>query len=245
MSQAKRSPMLTSPPQIPTPQRPILGVALDMDGLLFETESLYWQVGQQILQRRGHQFTSELQQRMMGRVGVAAIEQMIAFHSLSDDPHTMLAESDAIYHELLASGPEPMPGMDAFIALLQDSGVPFGVATSSRRIFATRILEPQPWCDSLAFLLTGDDVVNGKPHPEMYCRAAERLAIPPTRMLVLEDSGNGSAAAVAAGAVVIAVPNACTHDHPFENVFAIAKSLRDPIIAQTLGIEVSGAEPKD
>lgn len=235
------SPVFTPHPQNPGRQPLLRGVALDMDGLLFETESLYWQVGQRVLQRRGHQFCSQLQQRMMGRVGVAAMQQMIDFHALSDDPHQLLAESEQIYHELIATGPEPMPGMAELIELLQGSKIPFGIATSSRRKFALQILQPQRWFDSLAFLLTGDDVTHGKPHPEIYNRAAERLGIPASQMLVLEDSGNGSAAAVAAGAVVIAVPNACTNDHSFESVFAIAHSLRDPVIQQTLGIEVSGA----
>ncbi len=235
------SPVFTPVSQNPGRQPQLLGVALDMDGLLFETESLYWQVGQRVLQRRGHQFSSQLQQRMMGRVGVAAIEQMVDFHSLDDDPHQLLEEAEQIYHELIVDGPEPMPGMEELIELLREIGIPFGIATSSRRVFALKILQPQPWFDSLAFLLTGDDVTHGKPNPEIYNRAAERLGIHPSQMLVLEDSGNGSAAAVAAGAVVIAVPNACTGDHSFKSVFAIAHSLRDPIIRQTLGIEVSGA----
>lgn len=235
------SPVFTPSPQNPGPRPSLRGVALDMDGLLFETESLYWQVGQRVLQRRGHQFCSQLQQRMMGRVGVAAMQQMVDFHALCDDPQELLVESEQIYHELIADGPEPMPGMEELIELLQRLELPFGIATSSRRKFALQILQPQSWFDSLAFLLTGDDVTHGKPHPEIYHRAAERLRIPPSQMLVLEDSGNGSAAAVAAGAVVIAVPNACTSDHSFAAVFAIAHSLRDPIIRQTLGIEVSGA----
>jgi HAD superfamily hydrolase (TIGR01509 family) len=217
--------------------RRVLGVALDMDGLLFETESLYGIVGDRVLQQRGRRFCSDLQQRMMGRVGVAAIQQMIDFHGLSDDPHDLLAQCDAIYHELLADGPEPMPGLQRLIETLVASGVPFGVATSSRRTFAKRILEPQPWFDSLAFLLTGDDVQNGKPHPEMYLRAADRLGICPTQMLVLEDSGNGSAAGVAAGALVIAVPSEHTRHHAFDNVHAIAQSLLDPVIGRTLAAE--------
>lgn len=215
--------------------RPVLGVALDMDGLLFETESLYGVVGDRVLQRRGRRFCRDLQQRMMGRVGVAAIEQMIDFHSLEDDPHDLLAECDAIFDDLLAGGPRPMPGLDALIQTLIASAIPFGVATSSRRTFAERILHPQPWFDSLAFLLTGDDVRNGKPHPEIYLNAAERLGVNPATMLVLEDSGNGTAAGVAAGAIVIAVPSEHTRDHTFTNVHAIAESLLDPIIGQTLG----------
>ncbi len=221
------------------PSTPVQGVALDMDGLLFDTENLYWEVGQRLLVPRGHSFCSQLQQRMMGRIGVAAIQEMIDFHSLDDDPHELLAESDEIYSDLLGAGPPAMPGMPELIAALRCQGIPFGVATSSRGRFALRILRAQPWFESLAFLLTGDDVQFGKPHPEMYLLAANRLRIEPARMLVLEDSGNGSAAGVAAGAVVIAVPSEHTRQHAFPGVHAIAQTLADPVIHRLLNNEVS------
>lgn len=221
------------------PPATIRGVALDMDGLLFETESLYWAVGEQVLQRRGKQFCRDLQQRMMGRIGVAAIEQMIQFHQLDDDPQTLLQESDLLFNQFLGDGPTPMPGLSTLIDALVANEIAFGVATSSRRQFAQRFLEPQPWYHRLAFVLTGDDVQHGKPHPEMYLRAAAALQIPPQEMLVLEDSGNGAAAGVAAAAQVIAVPSEHTRNHDFNGVAAIAQSLSDPVIRQMLGLPVS------
>jgi HAD superfamily hydrolase (TIGR01509 family) len=217
------------------PPETVLGVALDMDGLLFDTERLYWDVGDRLLTERGRRFCAELQQRMMGRIGVAAIQEMIDFHSLDDEPHELLAQSDAIYSELLGAGPQEMFGMPQLIETLRQRSIPFGIATSSRAKFALRILQAQPWYDSLHFVLTGDDVRHGKPHPEMYHKAADRLGIAPSRMLVLEDSGNGSAAGVAAGAVVIAVPTPHTRHHAFTNVHAIAESLADPVIYRLLG----------
>lgn len=214
--------------------RTITGVALDMDGLLFDTESLYWQVGTTVLGRRGHQFTRILQQRMMGRVGVAALQEMVNHHSLSDCAQTLLDESDVIYEQLIVGGVPPMPGLERLIETLRSKQIPFGVATSSQRKFAEKILGAMPWYSDLRFILTGNDVQNGKPHPEIYLRAAKALEIAPMNMLVLEDSGNGSAAGVAAGAVVISVPNECTHDHPFPGVHAVAKSLEDPVILQLL-----------
>lgn len=213
----------------------IAGVALDMDGLLFDTESLYWQVGQTVLARRGYQFTRILQQRMMGRVGAAALQEMVAHHSLSDTAEVLLAESDEIYDRLILGGVPVMPGLDRLIDALRRSGLPFGVATSSQRKFAQRILSPMPWYSELRFVLTGDDVRHGKPHPEIYQRAASAMQITPANLLVLEDSGNGSASGVAAGAVVISVPNECTHDHSFEGVYGIAKGLDDPLVLRLLG----------
>lgn len=212
----------------------IAGVALDMDGLLFDTESLYWKVGETVLGRRGHQFSRILQQRMMGRVGAAALQQMVDHHSLSDTAELLLAESDEIYSELIINGVPPMPGLERLIERLQQSGLPFGVATSSQRKFAERILGAMPWYSELHFVLTGDDVVHGKPHPEMYQRAAKKLGVEAANMLVLEDSGNGSAAGVAAGATVISVPNECTHDHSFDGVYSVASRLDDPVILRLI-----------
>jgi HAD superfamily hydrolase (TIGR01509 family) len=206
----------------------IRGVALDMDGLLFETEGLYWQVGDTVLQRRGYRYSKELQNRMMGRVGVAAVQQMIDLHHLDDDAAELLAECDEIFAAMLLLGVEQMPGVDAMIRRFQDKKLPFGLATSSRRRFATVLMDTVDWKSDLKFSLTGDDVTRGKPDPQMYQMAAERLGIPPQQMLVLEDSGNGCAAGVAAGAIVVAVPSEHTKEQCFDGAVLIANTLNDP-----------------
>ena len=141
---------------------------------------------------------------------------MVDFHSLSDSAEQLLEESDTIYSELLSAGPAPMPGLADWISRLIQSGLPFGLATSSRRKFVDVILGNAPWRDSLSFVLTGDDVTNGKPHPEIYLKAALKLGMDPAEMLVLEDSGNGCAAAVAAGAFTVAIPSEHTRGHAFD-----------------------------
>lgn len=206
----------------------IRGVALDMDGLLFDTEGLYWQVGDTVLQRRGYRYSKELQNRMMGRVGVAAVQQMIDLHELDDDAESLLEECDQIFAAMLSDGVEKMPGVDEMIGLFQQQSLPFGVATSSRRKFADVLLGSLEWHRDLTFVLTGDDVTRGKPDPQMYQMAADRLGIDPSEMLVLEDSGNGCAAAVAAGAITVAVPSQHTKDQCFDGARLIADTLHDP-----------------
>ncbi len=166
----------------------------------------------------------------MGRVGVAALTEMVLHHSLPDSPEQLLAESDEVYAQLIVDGVRPMPGIDRLMSLLRARSIPFGVATSSQRKFAKQILGAMPWYEQLTFVLTGDDVVHGKPHPEIYQRAAAALQIETQHMLVLEDSANGCKAALAAGATTIAVPNECTREHRFEGVYAVAASLDDPVI---------------
>lgn len=217
----------TNHPEAARTSHPIRGVALDMDGLLFDTERLYWQVGDTVLIRRGHRYTAELQQRMMGRVALAAMQEMIDFHQLDDNPKELLEESNELYGEMLTQGLEPMPGLDRWIDLLCEQSLPFGLATSSQRRFVDIIFEQVSWRESLQFVLTGDDVTNGKPHPEMYLTAADRMGIPASEMLVLEDSGNGCISAIAAGAVTVAVPSEHTKQQDFTGATLIADSLLD------------------
>jgi beta-phosphoglucomutase-like phosphatase (HAD superfamily) len=88
--------------------------------------------------------------------------------------------------------------------------------------------------DRFAFVLTSADVTHGKPHPEIYQTAARRLAVDPGVMLVLEDSQAGCKAAVAAGAVAVAVPGGHSRRHDFSGARFIADSLADPRIKALL-----------
>lgn len=205
----------------------ISGVALDMDGLLFDTERIYWQVGDALLQRRGHRYSADLQNRMMGRLGTAAMQQMVDFHDLDDSASDLLAESELLYGDLLPQLLRPMPGLNEWIDHLQSVSMPFALTTSSRRKWVDVIFADLSWRHSLEFVLTGDDVTHGKPHPEMYQTAAAKFGIEPESLLVLEDSGNGCAAGVAAGARVIAIPNQHTREHDFSGATLVAESLLD------------------
>jgi beta-phosphoglucomutase-like phosphatase (HAD superfamily) len=84
--------------------------------------------------------------------------------------------------------------------------IPWAVATSSPRHHAEIILTQLALADSCRAIAGGDEVRQGKPAPDIYLLAAERLGIAPAHCLALEDSLPGSQAAVAAGMVTVAVP---------------------------------------
>jgi len=83
-------------------------------------------------------------------------------------------------------------------------------------------------------LLTSEDVVEGKPHPEIYLTAASRLGVEPGEMLVLEDSENGIRSAAAAGAVAVSIPHEHSRYHDFSTATFIAERLDDPKILRLL-----------
>jgi HAD superfamily hydrolase (TIGR01509 family) len=219
----------------------VRAVVFDLDGLMFNTEELYIDVGTELLRRRGKTFGKELLDRMMGRPSAVALQFMIEEHGLSSTVEELLAETDEIFPEILRTRLMPMPGLVDLLDALERHNVPKAIATSSRRLFVDRVLTPFGFHPRFAFILTSEDIVHGKPHPEIYLRAAAQHGVAPQEMLVLEDSQNGCRAAIAAGAIAIAVPGDHSRSHDFTGATLIAQSLKDERIYDLLGIGKGGA----
>lgn len=213
---------------------PILAVAFDMDGLLVNTEELYTQVGNTILQRRGKIFTRELKNEMTGLPGPKAWTVMIQREGLTDSIEKLAAESAEIFSTILPTQLKLLPGVHELLNLLDRNARPKCVATSSSPEFAARVLGQVGVSDRFDFVITARDVVNGKPHPDIYQAAAERMGVTTQQMMVLEDSHHGCRAGVTSGACTIAVPGPHSEDHDFSGTHHRAKTLLDPAIAQLL-----------
>jgi HAD superfamily hydrolase (TIGR01509 family) len=212
----------------------IEAVAFDMDGLMFNTEDLYDDVGDILLQRRGQRFERTLKLKMMGRPGNEAFGIMKQQCGLADSVEQLREETREIFSELLPARIEMMPGLCSLLEWLEGLGVKKCVATSSHRQFATEALGSFDLEPRFEFVLTADDVTRGKPDPEVYLTAASRLDVSVNNLLVLEDSVIGSTAAAKAGALTIAVPTSHSIGSDFSHVRHVASSLEDPIIRQTL-----------
>lgn len=214
-------------------------VVFDLDGLMFNTEQIYSHVLKELLRRREKEFTHDLVNQMMGRPAKAAFGVLTSYHSLDESLEELMEESDTIFLGLLDAQLAPMPGLIELLAALEQANIPKAIATSSRRIFTERILGKFGFEPRFQFLLTGDDVTDGKPHPEIYLKAAQRLSIPPAEMLVLEDSQNGCRAAVSAGAFAVAVPGEHSAHHDFTGAAFVADGLADRRIYEALGLRSS------
>lgn len=215
---------------------PIRAVCFDLDGLMFNTEELYVEVGGETLRRRGKELTRELLDKMMGRPGRVAMQIMIDEHQLDATVDELQAESDVLFTGLLESRLRPMPGLPRLLDALEAADLPRAVATSSRLPFTTRVLELFDFLKRFAFVLTAEDVVEGKPDPAVYQLAAAKFGVDPNEMMVLEDSENGCKSAVAAGTFAVAVPGDHSRDHSFAGAALTADSLADPEIYAALGL---------
>jgi HAD superfamily hydrolase (TIGR01509 family) len=203
-------------------------VAFDLDGLMFDTEALFFRVAGAMLAERGKRFTPEMMAAMIGRQAAVAYPALRALAGLDETPEQLLAEAKARFFAEIDTAVHPTPGLFALLARLEHARRPRAVCTSSRRAYAERLLGRHGLLPHFAFLLTAEDVARSKPDPEIYATAAARFGVPPARMLVLEDSPAGVTAARAAGAFVVAVP----HEHsPADNLPTadlVADRLDDP-----------------
>jgi HAD superfamily hydrolase (TIGR01509 family) len=217
-------------------------VVFDLDGLMFNTEELYQYVGGEVLRRRGKNFDTELLDQMMGRPPRVSLQIMIDWHRLEDTVDRLAAETEEIFATILDSRLECMPGLINLLDALEAHRIPKAIATSSGRRFVNNVLSRFDFEARFDFVLTAEDVTHGKPHPEIYLKAAERFGLPPEQVLVLEDSENGCKAAVAAGTFAVAVPGGHSCRHDFGGTTMTANTLADERIYQALGISMRGGD---
>jgi HAD superfamily hydrolase (TIGR01509 family) len=214
---------------------PLRAVAFDMDGLMFNSEDVYTEVGVELMRRRGRDFPKGLKDAMMGLPPQPSFEAMIRWHALDDTWEELARESEDIFLLILDRYLAPMPGLPELLDALESAAIPKAVVTSSGWRLTDAVLSRFDLARRFAFVLTSEDITHGKPDPEVYLLAARRLGVAPAEMMVLEDSHFGTRAGAAAGAFVVAIPNEHTAEHDFSPATLVADSLADPRIYEALG----------
>lgn len=214
----------------PSPSPTIRAVCFDLDGLMFNTEHVFYESADVLLQRRGLAMSRGAMDAMLGRRPLESFQALIDFLGLKEGPAELLTESRVVFHELLLTKLQPMPGLFELLDLIEAVGLPKGVATSSPRDYLEHVFGRFNLQSRFPIALTAESVTHGKPNPEIYLKAAEQLGVQPSEMLVLEDTQTGTRAGAAAGAYVVSVPHEHTATHDFSQAKYIATGLNDPFV---------------
>jgi pseudouridine 5'-phosphatase len=182
-----------------------------------------------MMRRRGHTYDVATRAAMMGLPAAIGYGLLIDRKQLSDSPAILQQESDELFRDLLPARLKPMPWVSDALDRLDQLELPRCIATSSHPSFAQRALEIVGLARRFDFVLTAEDVTCGKPAPDIYLAVAERMQISVDELLVLEDSAVGVSSGVAAGAVVVAVPNEHTRGADYRGAVAVIDSLK-PVV---------------
>jgi HAD superfamily hydrolase (TIGR01509 family) len=186
--------------------RVIKAVVFDMDGVLIDSEEVWSRVRAAVVARHGGHWTEDDQRNVMGdnsRQWSAYIKRTWNLSSSEDEIfREVLAMMIASYEQELPV----LPGAREAVALL-GKRYPLAVASSSPRELILVALRLAGFAGDFTVVVSSDEVPHGKPAPDVYLLAAEKLGVAPVACLAIEDSTNGIRAALAAGMKTIAVPN--------------------------------------
>ncbi len=181
-------------------------VVFDMDGLLLDTETLWHGAEVELFRRHGGDFTWDDKMAVMG----TSFDQTAHYFSerLGASPaegRALVAEMVEIMRESLTRTVEGRPGAIELVERLRGR-IPLALASNSGRLLVDTALATAKLTDVFDAVVSSDDVAHGKPAPDIYLLACERLGVAPSDALALEDSPTGIAAAKAAGLACIGVP---------------------------------------
>ena len=182
-------------------------VLWDMDGVLVDSEPLWTLAEVELATTFGGTWDAEIKAAVVGTRLEVAVPTILRFFGVPDTAEQVDQTSQwllARMVELFRQDLPVLPGVVELLAALRDEGVPVALVSSSYRVLVDAAL--QQGLGPFDLSVAGDEVVHGKPHPEPYLTAAQRLGVDPARCVVVEDSPSGVAAGEAAGCAVVAVP---------------------------------------
>jgi HAD superfamily hydrolase (TIGR01509 family) len=200
-----------------------------MDGLMVDSEPVARHGWEIVLASYGRELDQITYERMVGRRLEESAAIVIDTYQLPLSRENLAEIKEAAMVKLWAEGLPVMPGLHNLVGYLNDHNIPWGVATSSRRHYALNVLNQLGIASHCRAVAAGNEVSQGKPAPDIYLLAAERLEIDPKLCLALEDSVPGGQAAVAAGMSLAAVPNGHTKAADFPFADYVLDSLNDVI----------------
>nr|WP_233531920.1 HAD family hydrolase [Antrihabitans sp. YC2-6] len=179
-----------------------------MDGTLLDSEKLWDIAVYELAEYLGGTMTPQIRHALIGASGPNALA--IIFDSLELEPHPEAVGAAGAWLEkritgLFEGGIPWRPGARDALAMTRDAGLPMALVTNTKRDLAEYGLDTmgREYFDAS---VCGDEVVDGKPAPHVYLRAAELLDLEPSQCLAIEDSATGALAAEAAGCRLLVVP---------------------------------------
>ncbi len=184
----------------------LAAVTFDMDGLLVDSEPLWFLAESAVMARLGAAWEPADQHALIGGSLRRSVEYLIAKAATPAEPAEVARWLLETMVELVSTRPlTVLPGAASLVGEVQAAGLPYALVTSSVPAVVDAVLARLDV--RFDVIVSAADVTHAKPDPEGYLLAAAKLGVDPRRCIALEDSPNGVAAAEAAGYRVVAVPS--------------------------------------
>jgi HAD superfamily hydrolase (TIGR01509 family) len=199
-------------------------IFFDNDGLLVDTESLYYEATKEILDTIGIDIPLDWYKRAL-EVGNSAFKFAEARGVSQEETERLRAVRNTRYNEML-SGLKPIDGVVDILKQLQGK-VFMAIVTNSRKTHFETIMRETGLRQYFDYCVTTNEVPRPKPYPDPYLFALEQTHQEASHSLSVEDSGRGVTSAKAAGLTCYAIPDALTRSHDFSKADKILSSIRE------------------
>lgn len=188
-------------------------VIFDMDGLMVDSEPIRSLAFEAMIRNRGRKLPRLNQNGVVQTIGINVQDncrRMQEEYGLEGSLDELVAEHETAYTRLFADRVAPMPGLLRLVVELEENGAKKAVASSSSHEHIGMVVNGLWAISPFQVVVSGTEVAQGKPAPDIFLRAAEKLGVAAHRCTVLEDAESGIRGAKAAGMMAIAVPSQFT-----------------------------------
>lgn len=184
----------------------IKAVIFDMDGVIFDTERIYLEDWTKVFKKYGYEMKKEIYLSVMGR-GRKVVKEVFRKHFGQELPiEKMYKEKDFLLNEAINNNKIPLKeGAIEILNFLGNNGYKIALASSAKRDRILKQVELAGIKEKFKIIVSGDDVKNNKPDPEIFLKAAKGLDVSPKQCIVIEDSTSGICAASKAGMIALHV----------------------------------------
>jgi len=208
----------------------IKAIIYDLDDLMVNSIGLHKEANKKVFKNYNVDFNKlpkELYYKFVGMRVVDILEIFIKEFNLKINLKDLEDKREKIFLELVENELEEMPGLVESLELFKTNNLKIAIASSGTRKYINLVLKKFDLENYFDIIISGDDVKNGKPNPETFIVAAEKLKTPVQNCLVLEDATNGIESAKKAGCICIAIKNSYTPKQDLSKADKILNSLSD------------------
>ena len=203
-------------------------VIFDLDGVIIDSEPFHWNVNKKLFAALGFAVSPAEYSEFIGVSNTRMWTVLKRRYSLSPEvPQLVRGQVDGNLAFLKKHAMTPMPGLAGLLRSLSSRGLKTAIASSSPREYIDLAVKKIGMVNDFPIRVSGEDFLNGKPHPDIFLKTAELLGEPPARCLVIEDAMHGVAAAKAAGMACVGLAGGQSGNQDLSRADAIVAGLAD------------------
>lgn len=184
-------------------------IIFDKDGVIIDTKPIHYEVLQSFLKEMGLHITEEEYNHSCGITSIELFKRLNSKFNTNYDINTMVDKFQRKYINTIRENTniKPIKNVDVLIKKLYENKFKLAVASSAKREKIDLVLNRFGLADYFNAIVSGYEVNNSKPHPDIFLKAAEKLGVDPKECIVIEDSTNGIKAAKAANMFCVGYNN--------------------------------------